>query len=132
MAALRQVSADRWAWTDPVRRQGAFLEERLGDFGRRPGQDARGIGRLVLPAAELWAVAHPEHRSLELKKPQSDASRRAQMAVPEPFLERTTGDLEAPSAAQWAKQKGPQTAEGRPEFPWRRLAKSADARTEPL
>ena len=88
MAARHQVSVGRLAWTDLVLPQGAFLEERLADFGRHLDQDERaGIDRVVLPAADLRASARSERQSRELKKRLPDASRRAQMVVPEPFLD---------------------------------------------
>ncbi|HEV2445020.1 MAG TPA: hypothetical protein VGS58_03830 [Candidatus Sulfopaludibacter sp.] len=92
VAARQQVSVGRWAWTGPVRPQGAFPEERLADFGRYLDQDARGIGRVVLPAGDRRASAR---QSREPKKPLPDASRRAQMAVPKSLLERSMGELEA-------------------------------------
>ena len=88
VAARHQVSVGRWAWTDPVLPQGAFLEERLADLGRHLDQDERaGIVQVVLLAVDLRASVRSERQSQELKKPLPDASRRAQMAVPEPFLE---------------------------------------------
>jgi hypothetical protein len=93
VAARHRVSAGRWAWTVPAQPRGAFPEERLADFGRHLDQDERGgIVQVVPLAVDLRASVR---QSKELKKPLPDASRRVQMAVPEPFLEWSTGELEA-------------------------------------
>jgi hypothetical protein len=112
-AVLQRVSADRLAWIGPARRQGAFLEERLGDFDRRPGQDAVGIVRVAPAVADLQVSSHRERPSRELKKTLPAALRRAQMAVPGPFLELMMAGPEAQSSARL------------PELPWR-LAKQMD------
>jgi len=122
MAVLRLVSVGRRAWTDPAQPRGAFPEEHPVEFGRHLGQDARGIVRVVPIAGDLQAWARSERQSREPKKPLPDAARRAQMAVPEPFLEQLTGDLAARVAARVAQQKARQ-AERQPELSRRRLAK---------
>jgi hypothetical protein len=81
--------------------------------------------------AGLQASAHWGRYSLELKKPLPDASRRAQMVVPEPFLERMTDDLEAQYAAQLAKQQA-QPVERQPELTRPAKQAAALAQTEPL
>ena len=55
VAARQQVSVGRRAWTDLVRQQDAFLEERPADFGQLLGQDARGIDQVALAAGDLRA-----------------------------------------------------------------------------
>jgi hypothetical protein len=106
-AVLRPVSEGRWVWIVPVPQQGAFLEERPDDFGRYPGQDARGTDQAGLPAADLRALVR---LSRELKKPLSDASRPAQTAVPGPFLELMADDLQAQSEALLARLQARQAA----------------------
>jgi hypothetical protein len=127
MAVPHQVSAGRPAWTDPARPQGAFLEERPGDFGRHLDQDERGgIVQVVPLAVDLRASVR---QSKELKRPLPDASRRVQMAVPEPFLEWSTGELEAQVVAQLAPRTAARQAELQPELS-RRLARLAVAREQ--
>lgn len=81
--------------------------------------------------AGLRASAHWACQSRELKKPLPDASRRAQMVVPEPFLERMTDDLEAQYAAHLAKQQA-QPVERQPELTRPVKPAAALAQTEPL
>jgi hypothetical protein len=128
LVAARQVSEGPLAWTDPVRPQGAFPEERPAGPGQHLGQDARGeIVQVVLRAvAQRASVRH----SRELKKPLPDASHQAQMAAPEPFLERSTGELEAQVVAQLAPQTAARQAELQPELS-RRLARLAVALAQP-
>jgi hypothetical protein len=127
LVAARQVSEGPLAWTDPVRPQGAFPEERPGDFGQLLDQDERGgIVQVVPLAVDLRASVR---QSKELKKP-LDASRRVQMAVPEPLLEWSRGELEAQVVAQLAPQTVARQAELQPELS-RRLARLAVAREQP-
>jgi hypothetical protein len=129
LVAARQVSVARWAWTDPVR-LGAFPEERLAGPGQRLDQDARGeIVQVVLRAADLRASARSVRQSQEMKNPQPDASRQAQMVVPESCLERLTGELEEQAVARLAPQKAARPAELQPELS-RRLARLAVAREQ--
>jgi hypothetical protein len=131
LVAARQVSEGPLAWTDPVRPQGAFPEERPGDFGQLLDQDARGeIVQVVLPAVAQRASARSERHLKELKKPLPDASHRAQMAASEPFLERTVGDSEAQAVARLAPQKAVLPAGRQPELSWR-LAHLAVALAQP-
>jgi hypothetical protein len=128
LVAARQVSEGPLAWTDPVRPQRAFPEERPAGPGQHLDQDARGkIVQVVLSAvAQRASVRH----SRELKKPLPDASHRAQMAAPEPFLERTAGDSEAQAVAQLAPQTAARQAGRQPELSWR-LAHLAVALAQP-
>ena len=88
VAARHRVSVGRWAWIDPVLPQGAFLEEPPVGPDQQLDQDERGgIVQVVLLAVDLRASVRSERQSKELKRPPPDASRRAQMAVPEPFQE---------------------------------------------
>jgi hypothetical protein len=131
VAARQRVSVGRSVWTDLVRPQAAFLEERLADFGRDLDQDAPGIDQAVLSAADLRALAHPERLSRELKKPLPDASSRGRTVVPCPFL-KGTGGLVAQSVAQLAKPKA-RRAESQPQLPWQPAKRSdAPAQTEPV
>jgi hypothetical protein len=107
-AVLRPVSVDRPAWTDPVRRQGACLEERPA-FALCLDQDAAGIDQAVLSAGDLRALAHSECLSRELKKPLPDASSRGRTVALWPFLEGTGGSV-ARSEVQLAKPKARQAA----------------------
>ena len=79
----------------------------------------------------LQASAHWGCQWRELKKPLLDASRRAQMVVPELFLEWMTDGLEAQYAAQLAKQQA-QPVERQPELTRPAKQAVALAQTEPL
>jgi hypothetical protein len=131
VAVRQQVSVGRWAWTDPVQPQGAFPEERLAEFGPHLDPGARGIVQVVLLAVDLRASVRSQRQSQELKKPLPDASRRAQMAVPEPFLEQLTGELEAQAVARLAQQKVRQ-AERQLEQWWLAHLAVAREQSEPL
>jgi hypothetical protein len=102
-AALRRVWADHPASIGPVPQKDAFLEERLGDLDQNPGQDAVGIFRVALGAADPRVSLNRECSSRELKKPLPDASLQAQIVAPGLFLELMVAGSEAQSAAHLAK-----------------------------
>jgi hypothetical protein len=128
LVAARQVSEGPLAWTDPVRPQGAFPEERPAGPGQHLDQDARGeIVQVVLSAVAQRASVR---QSQDPKKPLPGASRRAQTVVPEPLLEWSTGELEAQVVAQLVPQTAARQAELQPELSWR-LAHLAVALAQP-
>ena len=91
---------------------------RPADFGRYLDQDVQEIARVVPSAEDLRVSARSERRWLELKK-LPDASRQARTAVPELFLERSKGELEARAVARVAPQTAARQAGPQPELSWR-------------